>query len=233
MNFLLQSDNVALVEKRVVRAATYSTSFPSANIINAFLNNIPIDLPRDAIPVGTVEFVRQVMSKHNIVSPSMPSYPDCLFQFLHRKVWSGQYQDCKDNTQFVKPCETKAFTGSIIQNLEEDVGPTCDCWFSEPVEFITEVRYYIVNGKLVGYGRYDDGDDNNPMPNTQTILAAIEIMNQNNAPSGYSLDFGVLTTCETALIEANDGWALGYYKGTCSYVDYALLLAKRWADIIQ
>ena len=49
------------------------------------------------------------------------------------------------------------------------------------------------------------------------------------APAGYSLDFGLTDTGKTLLIEVNDGYALGSYG--LFYIDYAKLLAARWAEL--
>jgi hypothetical protein len=61
--------------------------------------------------------------------------------------------------------------------------------------------------------------------------------------SGYALDLGLLSDGRAALIEAKDGWALGYYRrdsgapppigytGQCSSVDYARLLHARWCQL--
>jgi hypothetical protein len=51
------------------------------------------------------------------------------------------------------------------------------------------------------------------------------------APSAYGIDFGVLTSGETALVEANDGYALGAYQ--ISGRDYTDLLFTRWAELLS
>src|SRR3990172_7009230 len=120
MIFLLQNDDVTLVEKRVVRAATYSLLFSTSQIIGAFLKNIPENISDSVIPVGTVEFVKKVMTIHGIIPPIMPSYPVCLDKFLHRKVWSGKFSDAQTDDIFVKPIAVKEFTGALIKDLEEE-----------------------------------------------------------------------------------------------------------------
>lgn len=37
----------------------------------------------------------------------------------------------------------------------------------------------------------------------------------------------------TKLVEVNDGWALGLYKGSCSASDYLKLLEARWEELID
>lgn len=50
------------------------------------------------------------------------------------------------------------------------------------------------------------------------------------APAAYGIDFGVLSSGETALVEANDGYALGAYK--IESAPYAELLFARWAELV-
>jgi len=51
------------------------------------------------------------------------------------------------------------------------------------------------------------------------------------APSAYDIDFGVLASGETALVEANDGYALGAYQ-ICGH-DYTDLLFTRWEELLS
>ena len=48
----------------------------------------------------------------------------------------------------------------------------------------------------------------------------------------YVLDFGVLSGGETALVEANDFWAIGLYEKSMSSQDYLSLLNARWSSIL-
>lgn len=247
MKFLLQTDDVTIVEKRVVRHAAMLTdaqlSFASLNSLQH--GHINPDIPVDAVPVGTVEFVSAVMAAREIDQPAHLSYPECLRHFLCRDVWEGEFGDTNGNV-FVKPRhEIKSFTGALLSDLDpcQTIATDFPVWFSSPVEFISEWRYYVLCGKVVGAGRYDDGEDNSSEPSISTVLDAAFAMSQSgNGLSGYALDFGVLRDGRTALVEANDGWALGYYKrdtsvaltsheGGCSAVDYAKLLHARWLQM--
>ena len=55
--------------------------------------------------------------------------------------------------------------------------------------------------------------------------------NSNEKTAGYGIDFGVLLNGETALVEWNDGMALGNYGITPN--DYAELFLARWEQILQ
>lgn len=85
--------------------------------------------------------------------------------------------------------------------------------------------------QIIGAGRYDDLEDDMPEPDITIVQSAAKKMKLSGGPVAYALDFGVLDDGRTALVEANDGWALGYYKGTCSYKDFARLLHGRWTEL--
>ena len=50
-------------------------------------------------------------------------------------------------------------------------------------------------------------------------------------PAAYSLDFGVLATGETALIEVNDSIALGAYG--LAHNKYARMIEARWKELLE
>ncbi len=236
MHFLLQREEISVVEKRIVRqAAMLSDARISILSLNAA---IPAEIPIEAVPVGSVEFVSGVMSARSLETPPHMTYPIELLgpgaPFLRRDVWSATFADARRDL-FVKPRdEIKRFTGALFQDLPLDVSisPNYPVWLSERVNFVSEWRYYVLKGQIVGAGRYDDGDDDLPAPDIGLVTAAIGAMTAAGGPAGYALDFGVLDDGRTALVEANDGWALGYYRGTCSHLDYARLLHARWEEIL-
>ena len=235
MNFLLQSDEVSSIEKMAVRTAAM---LGNAKVFSASLNSVRSvsvsSTTLSATPVGTVEFVTDVMAAIGIERPEFESYPECLSSFLCRDV----NEDVLINVakqQFVKPRKAvKLFTGGILSEIFGEVSAipkNTPVWVADRVKFISEWRYYILNHEIVGMGRYDDGTEDAPIPFIKQVQGAVTAMKAKNAPSGYALDFGVLEDGRTALVEANDGWALGFYRGSCSYRDYAALLDSRWQQI--
>lgn len=238
MNFLLQKDEVCKVERNTIISAAMLTDAKLIRLSLQALRERRIDaIPVEAVPVGTVEFVSEVMSARDIALPEHLSYPDCLRSFLLREIKPGVFADAIGDV-FVKPYRgIKRFTGALLPDLLADpdtftLAADYPVWISEPVSFVSEWRYYILNGAIVGAGRYDDGPDESPIPDPSTIKLAADAMSSRGAPAGYALDFGVLNDGRTALIEANDGWALGYYKGSCTHVDYARILHARWMDLL-
>lgn len=111
-------------------------------------------------------------------------------------------------------------------------------WTSTPVHWLSEVRCYVMDGRLLGQARYDDGADDAPLPVQQAIDSMIATMQRDSgdeatAPVAYSLDVGVMSCGTTALVECNDAWALGFYKGTLDRADYFQMLWRRWQQLLQ
>ena len=99
---------------------------------------------------------------------------------------------------------------------------------------IVEYRFYVLHGEILGYGRYDDREDdpNDPLPlDMKAVREMIDAYQKAGSPAGYGLDVGVSDEDGmTKLVEVNDGWALGFYKGSCSHRDYLRLLELRWLE---
>lgn len=184
----------------------------------------------DRIPIGTVEFVREFCKQTGISLPKSMSYPVELRKYLGREITETTFGEADENN-FVKPVETKLFTGGIKKDIQEKVPGDTKVFSSKPVKFNAEWRYYVHNGKLLGAGQYDSGDDEREPPSTPMIEDIIKDFV--DAPVGYAIDLGE-TENGLVLVEINDGWSLGYYPwGSCTKIDYARLITDRWHEIVQ
>lgn len=189
------------------------------------------------MPVGSVEFVRKCMNLLYIEDPEPFDYPLALDSYLKRDVRiSTMSEFTSEKPMFIKPFWTKRFNslmkiGEFGLKTIDSLGVSCNepIWVCEPVNFTTEVRYYVMNQKIIGMGRYDDLDESAPMPDIEVVEAAIKDY-ERTLP--YCIDFGVLENGETALVECNDAWAIGYYKGTLSPRQYYEFLAVRWQSLL-
>ena len=113
------------------------------------------------------------------------------------------------------------------------LSPDTPVWVSEPVTWLSEFRYYVIDGAVRGEGRYDDAPDDMPRPDYFTVGEMAAVMAKTpGAPAAFCLDVGALRSGETALIECNDAWAVGYYKGTLSHRDYVEMLWRRWEQLV-
>jgi hypothetical protein len=194
------------------------------------------------IPVGTVEFVREFCKQAKMQLPKFYCYPTVKWSDIERKIRSGYFKDAHPD-EFVKPIDTKIFTGNIKSKLTESVDPHTLCYISDPVDFIAEWRLYIVKNSVVGYSRYDHSDEEIELPFDRIELWIKELIEANfkvNKTNCYSIDIGMLRDSHNtrvadrfALVEMNDGWSLGYYKwGNMKPIDYLNLITARWQQIM-
>jgi hypothetical protein len=219
--YLLQQEDVLRKEKNIILFGEY----PRVSI--SFDNLSSAELKNNLIPIGSVEFVTKYCSLHNISLPKNKSYPIELASFLKRKIRQGTFGSALE-TEFVKPIKTKLFTGAVKKELTESVESDEPVWISDAVEFIAEFRCYVINGQLVGYSRYDDGDED---INFDVNIVNSMIERYTTQPIGYTIDVGIVND-ETVLVEVNDGWSLGYYPwGTMTEQKYIELITKRWNQI--
>jgi hypothetical protein len=134
------------------------------------------------------------------------------------------------NPFFCKPAnKLKGFQYGVIHNLEEFkavVDTKLDVIVSEVVDFVSEYRCFIIHGKIVSCQHYNG--NLHQYPDLSVVQEAINLYK--SAPAGYSIDVGVLSTGETALVELNNGWSLGCYG--CAPKLYTRLLAERWREIL-
>ncbi|MCZ8254459.1 MAG: ATP-grasp domain-containing protein [Polaromonas sp.] len=239
---------------------TGSTAEIRAVLQAAMLSDIPVHVgdPKcihfaglpGPLPVGSVEFVQAYMAAIGIQAPEPVSYPVALDQFLGRKIDLRALHQVRGDV-FIKPVSTKTFNGFVwrqglrdaeqsehdLEQLEviRQLDPNTLVWTSEPVRFQSEWRYYVVNGEIVHQARYDAGGlDDAPSPDLALVNEAIRTWTAtsgSDCPRGYGIDFGVTDDGRTVLVEANDGWALGFYGNGMPARAYLQLLWLRWQQI--
>jgi ATP-grasp domain, R2K clade family 2 len=100
---------------------------------------------------------------------------------------------------------------------------------SEVVTWQSEYRVYVARGQILGTRHYL-GDPNVPLDGQEIATAVAEYEASGEATAGYGIDFGVLGTGQTALIEVNDGYALGSYGLEDDL--YTDLLIARWCQLV-
>lgn len=204
------------------------------------LDQYSSQLKNGALPVGSVEFVRCAMEVANIQEPENISYPTLAMPYLRRNVEQCQLGDV-DGKYFIKPVSTKLFNGFVhdsnlidmseisAHDIEQystikDLPKDTLVWRSDPVQWLSEWRYYVAHGFVIGSARYDDGSSE-AEPDVKTVRQCIRDLNLDHP---YVLDFGVLSTGETALVEVNDAWAIGLYGKALDSRDYFYFLRSRW-----
>src|SRR5262249_52988742 len=99
---------------------------------------------------------------------------------------------------------------------------------SEVVEWLSEYRVFVIRGEVVGTRLYE-GDDGIEI-DRQVVNEAIALLEQSNEKTAaYGIDFGVMSSGQTALIEWNDGFSLGSYG--LDKAIYTDLLITRWCEL--
>lgn len=199
-----------------------------------------IDLIEDLGPTvgicGYIGDVHRGLKKLNKNIPANVDYPDALQDFFGRKIWRGTLWEVRSSISklFVKPLEHKAFTGFVwnndIESRRKIVTHSDDCivWISEPVEFVSEHRSFILNDEIIDCRRYKGDWSKAPDKNIlETATAAMA----KYAPRAYILDWGVTSNNETILVEMNEGFSFGGYG--LHPVDYAKMLSARWNELVK
>lgn len=105
-----------------------------------------------------------------------------------------------------------------------------EVWCSEVVAWRSEYRVYVIDDDIVGVDHY--AGDRSVALDAATVRAALAAYRDAGAaPAAYGIDFGVLGSGQTALVEANDGYALGAYEIAAK--PYADLLIRRWQQLLR
>lgn len=165
------------------------------------------------IPIGTVEFCAPAFGEHRI-----DFYPRFLKDKLFRPIM------CTTVGQLYRPKFVKDALAwkSDYESKVQPCGYTLPsgCWWvSEPVNFVNEWRYYVVDNDVITTGWYMGDDEEQPAPELDILW-----------PNGFSgaVDFGQLDTGEVALVECHAPFACGWYGE--DHVDYLTWLILAWSD---
>jgi hypothetical protein len=233
-------------ETRAVRLASLINDIPTVNSSSEGLESYRHQLRAGTcLPVGSVEFIRCAMQAAGIREPLNLSYPEGAQRFLGRSLHQVKVGQVV-GTWFVKPLTTKAFTGFVFDTMRDPKAyPEADreslvafmampadasVWISEPVQFQSEWRYYIQEGKIIGSARYDPtGADDAPVPAQELVLDCIEAT---GLETPYAADFGVLQGGATVLVEVNDAWGVGLYGKALESMAYLRFLYSRWQSLV-
>jgi hypothetical protein len=161
--------------------------------------------------------------------------------YLRRRIWTAESVEAfmEGNPAypvFGKPLsQIKGFTGTVLNNqfdahlvLRDYSGPLM---LSEVVNFVSEWRLYVNRRKIVGLKHYRG--DHLEFPDTDFIQDCLRFSLVQIPYVSFTLDFGVFydagAKCYTALIEPNDGWAIGNY-GLEPEV-YCTFVRDRWLQL--
>ncbi len=206
------------------------------------LHRNQLKLNEHTLVVGNNPIIETVFKRIGF-QQELNSYPISLRAYLKRSIWettigqliSESYSKEISNI-FIKPKQkAKLFTGFVIQSNDDlhqlnTISKNTELYCSSVVEWQSEYRVFVNKSKIVGMKNYDGNPD--IALDLEEIKRAIkEFEVSDERTDGYSLDFGLLSNGETALIEWNDGYALGSY-GLDKEV-YTDLILSRWNEILK
>jgi len=200
-----------------------------------------ISLPRDALVAGEVEVVLAAMQQLGIPIPPLQDYPSSLSSLLHRKVWRCEYADLRRHFKsphpapiFAKPSvRRKLFRGRVFSNasqLDRSVPDSTPILLSLVAPFISEFRFYVIRSRVICCENYD-GDPRDMVDESiaRDAIAMLDAAGQ--SLWAYAIDFGLLRTGDTALVEMNDGFSVGTYR-EISAKDYTNFTITRWSELL-
>jgi len=199
-----------------------------------------LELRRDTLVHGWIGSVRKALKKIGVPEPQWDGAPPKeLEPFYGRRMWPTTMKEVRyrleeNNHIFIKPLKVqKAFTGFVTSGKVSDLIQTAgfeddfEILASEPVEFVSEYRFFIHNGLIIGCKNYRG--DFTRLPDFEVAYACLKAFK--GSPVSYSLDLGVTADGKTLVVEINDAFALGAY-GMPS-VPYAQMVISRWEEMVQ
>lgn len=204
-----------------------------------FLRHRITPKPGDVVS-GSIRFVRAALQAIGQELPHQTPYPISLMPWLRRKVWCGLTLGTAlkelNGPTFIRPAKRwKLFQGLVIDgpNPPELVGISRrePVWCAEPVAFLSEYRVYRLRASARSFvARCPGTESGSPAPRMDQVLAALHAFEAAGSPCAYAIDFGVLSTGETVLVEVNDGFSVGAYDNVPADV-YFEMTAQRWAEM--
>ncbi|MCP3099712.1 ATP-grasp domain-containing protein [Myxococcus sp. K15C18031901] len=228
-------------EMRQLLEGLHELGIPTECFTPKRLERRQLPLAPDTLVAGHVPSVLGALKQLGLEPPPTNDYPASLQSLLHRRLWRSTVRqltadllDTASAPVFAKPLgRRKRFTGHVFQDADdllylERAGASTPLLCSTVVRFRSESRAFVVRGALVGLRHYA-GDPTVSVDPALVEDAVRRLESSGEATAGYALDFGVLDTGETALVEWNDGFSLGAY-GLPS-VDYTALTVARWCEL--
>lgn len=200
---------------------------------------------------GELPLVLSALKQLKISFVKIDDYPESLAKFFHRTIWQSSlgkleatlYQG-RNKPIFAKPANrSKRFTGKIFDSFHDlwvvsRVSRQEKIWCSEVVYWLNEYRVYLIkdrnsDSQIVGIYPYNlEQHKTVEKIDLSIVREAIQCLDDaGESVAGYALDFGILETGETALIEMNDGFSLGNY-GLSDRL-YTNLILARWEELIK
>ncbi|RUT04979.1 hypothetical protein DSM106972_038000 [Dulcicalothrix desertica PCC 7102] len=229
-------------EEQLVVDSLYQRGIQITLYTEKRLRRRQLQLDGTSLVVGDMPCISLALKQLSIPEPQPNDYPASLSEFLHRRIWRltlGELELGLRNGRypaiFAKPAtRRKRFTGCVFESeydLSQVYGVSRQekLLCSEVVTWVSEYRIYVVHSEIRSIDWYA-GNTSIPI-DIKKVQRAIQVLDKaGESYAGYGIDFGVLDTGQTALVEMNDGFALGAY--TIDSTNYTDLIWARWEELI-
>ena len=227
------------VEERLVFEDCARRGIPTEFYLAKHIQRRQLPIDRECFICGDMDAMHGAMKILGIEPPTTDDFPTVLEPYLHRRIWRSSIPQLEDallsgREIFAKPAgRRKHFTGRVFSSPDDlrhiyGISRQEPLWCSDVVTWTSEYRVYVVDHHLRAVAHYD-GDERVTL-DMDVVHSAISLY-ATVAPAAYGIDFGVLATGQTALVEANDGYALGAYQVDSE--SYAALLYTRWNQLLK
>lgn len=191
--------------------------------------------PSRFLPVGSVEFLRQMFDAFGLSEPEPMDYPvsPCADAILGRRVKRVTLSP-EHAGLFVKPVQTKLFDAGVMPTIPKEIIGV-EAWVSPPIRLGGEWRAYVQSGEIIGIARYDDLDTEYPeydlRPFVERVIDCVK-QDESITTDTYAVDIGMVND-QLVLVELNDAWATGYYTRSMTQTQYLSWLHTRWLGIVN
>lgn len=231
-------------EQSLIEEAAAARGIPLQRASLKQLERNRLKLEHGAMAIGSFPFIAQALRQLHKRVPEHTPYPPELNKLLYRRVarlpsLSAARRKLADGESFfIKPADGwKRFTG-FVANFETDIrfngmSQARPVWIADPVRFASEWRVCVASHGVLDMRFVHGCGDCSIEPDRAVIEDAVRLLAANpDTPAGYCIDFGVLDSGETALVEMNDGFAFGAYEGMPAEVYWEVTL-MRWQQIMR
>lgn len=230
-------------EMRLLRDGLKERGLPTTLFTAKQMERRQLPLARDTLVAGFVPSVLGALKQLGLEPPPTNDYPRCLTPLLHRRLWTSTARQLTEalyqgleTPVFAKPLDRKKrFTGQVFRTSEDLIylrhaSLSTPLLCSEVVRWLSEYRVYVARGTVLATCHYA-GDPAVRVDEATVREAVRRLEDSGEATAGYGVDFGVLSTGETALVEWNDGFSLGAYAGVGA-ASYTELTLARWTELV-
>ena len=193
------------------------------------------------LPAGSIRFIHACLKYLRVPESAVNYYPTTLKPWMHRHTGRCDLRDVAylflrgerfGERVFIKPADKlKSFTGFVAESEDDIRALQCSkklrVEYSEVVEFVVEWRVYVIAGSICCVAPYA-GDESTPAPLEGIVEMVSAALSQRDDRKTFTLDVGLLSTGELALVEFGEAYSVGAYD--ISPADYLSFLAHWWQE---